>query len=365
MQTGKATSREKATSKREGRADDGAAFRVGITRDLLGEGGAPIFDIGLEVIEEDERIKWEFMPSHEDELSPRLVEPYDALVVFSPSVTRHTVVGAGRLKLVARLGVGFDRVDLQACTDQGIVVTNTPDGVRRPMAVSAIAYVLALAHRLLIKDRITRAGAWDEKWRHVGLGLRDRTLGIVGLGNIGRDIVELATPFGLRCVAADPYVTEVDARAAGAKLMSLEQLLGESDFVCLTCPLSDETRHLIDEHRLSLMRPDAYLINVARGPIVDHAALTASLVNCRLAGAALDVFEQEPLDPGDRLLELDSVIVAPHAIGHTDELFRDCGRSSFGAVRAMASGNTPDHVVNREVLHGPEFARKLGEVLRA
>jgi len=229
------------------------------------------------------------------------------------------------------------------------------------MGVSAIAYVLALAHRLLIKDRITRNGDWDEKWQHVGLGLRDRTLGIVGLGNIGRDIVELATPFGLRCVAADPYVTPEEAAAAGATLVSLEQLLADSDFVCLACPLSPETRHLIDETRLELMRPDSYLINVARGPIVDHAALTAALVEGRVAGAALDVFEQEPLDPDDRLLQLDSVIVAPHAIGHTDELFRDCGRSSFAAVKAMASGTPPEHVVNREVLESPALVRKLTE----
>jgi D-3-phosphoglycerate dehydrogenase len=184
------------------------------------------------------------------------------------------------------------------------------------------------------------------------------------LGNIGRDIAHLAAPFGLRCVAADPYVSARDAHVAGAELVPLEELLAGSDFVCLTCPLSDETRHLIDERRLALMRTDAYLINVARGPIVDHAALTQSLVEGRLAGAALDVFEQEPLDPGDRLLELDSVIVAPHAIGHTDELFRDCGRSSFGAVKALAHGTMPEHIVNSEVLESPLLAGKIAEVQR-
>jgi D-3-phosphoglycerate dehydrogenase len=126
----------------------------------------------------------------------------------------------------------------------------------------------------------------------------------------------------------------------------LEELLASSDFVCVTCPLTSETRHLIGKPQFGQMRPSAYLINVARGPIVDHEALVTALIQRRIAGAALDVFEREPLPSDDPLLALDSVIVTPHAIGHTDQMFRDCGRSAFAAVAAVAAGEVPDHVVN-------------------
>ncbi len=282
------------------------------------------------------------------------------MVVFSPAVTAETVTGNARLKLVARLGVGFDRVDLDACSQNGILVTNTPGGVRRPMAVSAITFILALAHRLLTKDAITRSANWDQKWDHVGMGLPGRVLGIVGLGGIGRDTARLAQTFGLTCIAADPYVSEADAAALGIRLVELDEVLATADFVCLTCPLTDETHHLIDAEKLALMRSDSYLINIARGPIVEHGALVDVLTERRIAGAALDVFEQEPLDPNDPLLQLDSVILSPHAIGHTDELFRDCGRSSFAAVVSVAAHQIPEFVVNPAVLDSELLTQKLG-----
>jgi phosphoglycerate dehydrogenase-like enzyme len=335
------------------------AFLVGITRDLRDETGEPIFDIGLDALAGAPGVAWEFLPSLEDELAPDTIAPYDALVVFSPAVSAATVGASPRLTLVARLGVGYDRVDLDACSARGVLVTNTPRGVRRPMATSAIAYVLALAHRMLIKDQIARRRDWEAKWRHVGLGLRGRTLGIVGFGGIGQDLVGLAAPFGLVCIATDPFVSDAAAAELGVRLVDLEELLRTSDFVCLSCPLTDETRHLINQERLGLMRPEAYLINVARGPIVDHAALTAALIHGRIAGAALDVFEPEPPAADDPLLALDTVILAPHAIGHTDELFRDCGRSAFESALAVSAGQVPEHVVNPDVLKSAALAEKL------
>lgn len=334
-------------------------FLVGITRDLRGTDGEPIFDIGLDTLAGISGVAWEFLPAVEDELKPSTIDPYDAVVVFSPAMTEATVGTSSRLRLIARLGVGYDRVDLEACTAHGVLVTNTPQGVRRPMATSAIAYILALAHRMLIKDRIAREGNWDAKWGHVGLGLRGRTLGIVGLGGIGQDLAVLAAPFGLACVAHDPFVSDSTAAELGVRLVGLDELLKTADFVCLACPLTEETRHLINEESLALMRSDAYLINVARGPIVDQDSLATALIEGRIAGAALDVFESEPPAAGDPLLLLDNVILAPHAIGHTDELFRDCGRSAFESALAVAGGHIPDFVVNPEVLKSQELRLKL------
>ena len=160
-----------------------------------------------------------------------------------------------------------------------------------------MALLLALSHKLLIKDRLTREGRWSEKLHHMGMGLTGRTLGVIGLGNIGRELCDLARPFGMRLVAFDPHVEPDVAVRAGVELMSLEDLLRESDFVCVCCALTPETRHLIDAERIALMKPTAYLINVARGPIIDQAALTEALRTGAIQGAGLDVFETEPVDP--------------------------------------------------------------------
>jgi D-3-phosphoglycerate dehydrogenase len=231
--------------------------------------------------------------------------------------------------------------------------------VRRPVAASALGFLLALSHRMFIKDRLTRAGRWAEKLDHMGVGLTGRTLGVIGLGNIGREIFRLAQPLAMRHVAYDPYVATEAAAQAGAELLQLDELLAMADFVCIGCALTAETRHLLDARRLALMKPSAFLINVARGPIVDQAALTRCLQEQRIAGAALDVFEQEPIDPLDPLLTLDNVILSPHAIAWTDELFQSIGRSACQSVLDVASGRIPQYVVNREVLESPIFQSKL------
>jgi D-3-phosphoglycerate dehydrogenase len=336
------------------------SFRVGVTRDFLKPDGSLGFgEIGLELLDEAPGVEWEFLAEDVRELSPEHVRDYDGLLVLAPRVTAATLVGADRLALVARFGVGYDNVDVEACTRHGVMLTITPDGVRRPVAVSALALILALSHKLLIKDRLTRGGRWAEKLDHMGIGLTGRTLGLVGLGNIGREVVRLAAPLGMRHVASDPYLRPADVAGTGIELLSLEELMRTADFVCITCALTTETRRLINAERLALMKPTAYLINVARGPIVDQPALTRVLQDRRIAGAALDVFEQEPIDPDDPLLALDNVIVTPHAICWTDELFRGNGRSACQSILDVARGQTPAHVVNRAVLQSPRLREKL------
>ena len=338
----------------------GEIFRVGLTRDFLRTDGTLGYgDIGLGTLDGLPGVTWEFLPEDARELRAEQVRGYDALLVLAPRVGAATLAGADRLTLVARFGVGYDNVDLDACTERGVLVTITPDGVRRPMAVAAITFLLALSHKLLVKDRLTRAGRWGEKLDHMGRGLTGRTLGLVGLGNIGREVVTLARPFGLRCLAFDPFASPADAAGSGAELVGLETLLRAADFVCLTCALTPETYHLINAERLALLRPTAFLINVARGPIVDQRALTAALREGRLQGAALDVFEQEPIDAGDPLLTLSNVIVTPHAIGWTDECFRLMGRSACESIAAVAAGQLPRYVVNHAALDSAPTQEKL------
>jgi phosphoglycerate dehydrogenase-like enzyme len=184
----------------------------------------------------------------------------------------------------------------------------------------------------------------------MGMGLTGRTLGVIGLGNIGREVFRMAAPLEMRHVAYDPYVDQAAAAQHGIRWLPLEQLMREADFVVICCNLNAQTQHLINAERLALMKPTAYLINVARGPIVDQQALTSALTERRIAGAGLDVFEQEPIDPGDPLLKLDNVVLAPHALCWTDECFLGNGRSACQSIVDIAAGRVPRHVVNPEAL---------------
>jgi len=337
----------------------GGRFRVGLTRDFLNEKGQLSFEIGLELLDGHAEIDWDYLPEDTPALRNEDVRGYDALLVLAPKVTARTLDGNDRLAIIARFGVGYDSVDIGACSRRGIAVTITPDGVRRPVAVAAVTYVLALSQKLLIKDRLTRSGRWAEKKTHMGIGVVGRVLGIIGLGNIGREVCRLATPFGLRLVAHDPYVDRDAAAAVGAELIGLEDLLRTSDFVCICAALTDESRHLIDARRLALMKPTAFLINVARGPIVDQTGLTETLRAGRLQGAGLDVFEQEPPNSGDPLFSLENVIVSPHGICWTDQCFADNGRSAWTSILDVAAGRAPQYVVNRDVLGSPRFQERL------
>jgi phosphoglycerate dehydrogenase-like enzyme len=323
-------------------------FRVGVTRDIVRPDGTTVYDLSALAGAD---VNCERLPEHGRELTAEHLAGFDAVVVFSPRVGAAALTGDEPPRLLARVGVGYDNVDVAACTERGVLLTITPDGIRRPMAQAAMAFVLALAHRLPDLDRHVREGGWD-RFAHIGIGLEGRTLGLVGLGNVGRELVALALPFGLRILACDPYAVEVPA---GVELVPLETVLEEADFAVLICPLNEETHHLIDAKRLELMRPDAYLVNIARGGVVDQNALLATLAAGRIAGAALDVFEQEPPSADDPLLALDNVILAPHSVGLLDHTFRVSGLSACESVLAVARGRVPRHVVNREALEHPRL----------
>ncbi len=322
-------------------------FRVGLTRDLLAASGEPSFGRGpLTPLEADPRIEWEFLPEAVDEITPDIMARYDGLYVNAARVTAASVARADRrVRIVARHGVGYDSVDVRALAAKRVIATNTPVAVRRPVAVAALTFIFALAGRLIEKDRLTRAGRWHERTSHMGLGLTTRTLGVIGAGGIGRELLSLARPFGWKMLAADPYVEAGALSALGAECVPLERLLRESDFVVATVLLNDETHHLMNAARFALMKPSAYFVNLSRGPIVDEPALVAALRGGTIAGAGIDVFEQEPVAPGNPLLAMDNVLVTPHALCWTDECFDAIAREGLGCMVDFANGRTPKSVI--------------------
>ncbi len=286
---------------------------------------------------------------------------FDALVLLGERMAASSFPGDDRLALIARMGVGYDTVDLAACTDHGVALSITPPSVARPMAIATLTLLLSLATNLLVKDGLTRQGpaGWAEKTQHHGIGPAGRTLGLVGLGNIGREVLALVRPLEMRVIVHDPALSAADAVDLGVELCALDDVFRRADFVSLHCPLTEETHHLVNARRLALMKPEAFLINTARGPIVDQAALVHALEEGLLAGAGLDVFEPEPLAADDPISRLDNVVLTPHALGFSDLMFGSMAEIHIAAFRAVAAGRPPAHVVNREVLDKTSFAAKL------
>ena len=336
------------------------SFSVGITRDTLRADGSSIFDPRALQMFDEAKLQWEFIADDVKELTAAHGARYDALCVLNPKVPAAVVSGPDkRIAIVARMGVGYDSVDVKACTENGVIVTNTPDGVRRPVATAILALILALSHKLATKDALTRTGRWSETTNHMGVGLTGKTVGSIGVGNIGGELFRLLAPLDMVHIACDPYAKADDAAKLRVRLTDKETVFREADFVCVNTPLTPETRGFIGAREFSLMKPTAYFINTARGPIVEEKALYAALAEKRIAGAALDVFEVEPVARDNPLLTLENVIVTAHSICWTDEFFRNNAESAFRSVVAVATGKTPTFVVNRDVLQYKDVRARL------
>jgi D-3-phosphoglycerate dehydrogenase len=324
-----------------------ARFRLGLTRDILTPSGEPSFGRGpIALLESEPNIEWEFLPETVDEITPDIAARYDGLYVNGPRVTAASVArGDLRTKIVSRHGVGYDSVDVDALAARGVIATNTPVAVRRPVAVAALTFIFALAGRLVEKDRLIRTGRWNDRTGYMGLGLTTRTLGVIGGGGIGRELLALARPFGWKMLVADPFVDPAAMKALGAETVPLEALLGASDFVVATVLLNAQTRHLMNAERFAQMKRSAYFINLSRGPIADEPALIDALSNGTIAGAGLDVFEQEPVAADNPLLRMDNVLLTPHALCWTDECFDAIAREGLGCMVDFANGRVPKSVI--------------------
>ncbi len=339
-------------------------FRVALSSDFLrpdGRPAYPMFDLGP--LEDDPDIEFFHAPIVDNVVPADALADTDVLILLAARFTKDSVPAGDRLSMVARFGVGYDNVDVESCTDNDIAVVITPDGIRRPVAVSVLTFVLALSGRLFTKDRLTRAGpdGWAQRSDHMGVGLVGRTLGQLGIGNIGAEVFRMARPLDMTFIAHDPYADPAVAAALGVELVPLEDLFRRSDFLSVSCPLNDETRGIVSAALIGLMKPTAFLINTARGPVVDQAALTGALKKGAIAGAGLDVFEEEPTAAGEALAELDNVILTPHSLCWTDQCFAGNGAADIAAALAVKRGEEPAGIVNRGITGHERWRRRLAE----
>jgi phosphoglycerate dehydrogenase-like enzyme len=350
-------------------------FRIALTGDFINEQGESAYgDLGWSLWKDQPYIHYHFLraqsPQPNDpsywkrlyslQVTPEHIDGVDGLVVLRPWVKRSAFAnGAKDLVVIGRSGTGYDKIDLAACTENAVALFNAPDALRHSTASSALLLMLALAKRLPEQERVVRTGRWDLQPNVMGRELYRRTLGIIGLGHTGRELVQLVTPFSMRMLACSPHADPAQAREMGVELVPLETVLREADFVSLHCRLTPETRRLMGANQLALMKRTAFFVNVARGELVDQRALVAALRERQIAGAGLDVFETEPLPLDDPLLRLDNVILTPHWLPATKEIWQATGRAMAEGMLRAARGDIPENVVNAEVLERPGFRSKL------
>ncbi len=327
-------------------------FKVGLTRDFLTPDGALTYnDIGLSILEEAEGITYEFMKEYRSPVTADMLQGYDAIISLAPAYNAESFKDVHNLKAICRFGVGYDMVDLKACSNANVIVTITKGAVNYSVAEAVITWMLALSHRLLEKNRLVRNGGWAQRSNYMGSELRGRTLGIVGIGGIGSRLVEMIKAFNMdQPLAFDPYADIKLAESSGVKMVDLNYLMRHSDFISVNCPLTDETFNLIDEQQLSLLKKDAYIINTARGGIINEEALIRVLKNNAIAGYATDVFTREPPADDHPLFKLENVILAPHSIAWTHDMFKEIGIKACRQAVAIARGIIPEHVVNSDIL---------------
>jgi len=306
---------------------------------------------GLEILRNTEGLEVYAPGKMEREETLAVIPRAHALVVRSSTkADAELLARAENLKVIVRAGVGVDNIDLEECTRRGIVVMNAPDGNTISTAEHAFALMLALARHIPQADASMRAGRWDRK-KFVGTELRGKTLGIVGFGRVGRALAQRAAAFGMTEVAYDPFVPEKVARHLGLSLCpSLDELFAKADIISLHAVVTDGTRHMIDAEAIGKMKDGVMIVNAARGALIDVHALAEALRSGKVAGAALDVYEDEPPGPDFPLLGMDNVVLTPHLGASTHEAQAAVGvQAAEEVVNALLRGEY-DNVRNRDVL---------------
>jgi phosphoglycerate dehydrogenase-like enzyme len=352
-----------------------STFELLLSGDLLDADGNSVGDLALDLLAAEPRIRQSFIDSqrpkkndatYQDRLYnmqilPDDVAAADAIVICRPWVKPAAFAGgASRLVCIGRAGIGYDKIDLAACTANDVVVFNSPNGLTHSTASAALIFMLTLARKFHLQQQLVRTHRWDLQKDAIGLDLVGCTLGIVGLGKTGMELARLCGPFQMRIIAFSPHADPAQAAKLGVKLVNnLDDVLRESDFFSLHGRLTPQTHGLIGARELSLMKPTAYFINVARGEMVDETALITALRERRIAGAGLDVFEQEPLPPSSELLTLDNVILTPHWLCSTRQAGRTTMADVLDGILRVAHGQLPDNILNPDVIYRPGFQEKL------
>jgi glyoxylate reductase len=309
---------------------------------------------GLNIIKEyfDAEVWSDYAPAPKKVIIEKVKE-VDALTpLLSDRIDAEVFNAAPKLKIVSQLAVGFDNIDLAEATKRGIYVTNTPEVLTDTTADFAWALLMAVARRVVEADRYVRSGQWKVAWHPammVGRDVYGATIGIVGAGRIGYAVAKRAKGFDMKILFYDVIARPEIERDLGAKKVEMETLLKESDFVSIHVPLMEETHHLINAEKLRMMKKTAYLINNSRGPVVDEKALYEALKNGQIAGAGLDVFEQEPIPLDSPLLKLENVVVAPHISSASLETRSKMSEMVAENLVSFFQGKRPPNLVNPDV----------------
>ncbi len=299
------------------------------------------------------------------------IHEYDGIIVRSRTkLTADIIKKADNMKIIARAGVGVDNIDLDAATEKGIMVVNSPESTSVTVAEHTMGLILSMARKISIADKSVKDGKWEKK-NFMGVELRNKTLGVIGMGRIGSQVVNRCKAFGMDAMAYDPYLPEEVAKQMGVDLTDLDTVLKNSDFITIHVPLTPETKHSISAEQFEIMKDGAYIVNCARGGIIDEEALYDALVNNKIGGAALDVYEEEP--PKDsKLFELDNIVLTPHIAASTKEAQRDAAIIVADEIIDLAKGKNPRNVLNmpridnntyQEVAPYIELCEKLGSFI--
>jgi len=312
----------------------------------------PLLEEDVKILSAYADVKLASSPT-EEVLCKEIVDA-DLLMIVYAKVTSRIIESAPRLRSIVRCGIGVDNIDLQAATARKIPVVNVPDYAIETVADHAFALLISLARKTTLADKAMKAKSWGT-WtspskQYRGIDLEGKTLGLVGLGRIGRALARRAEAFNMNLLAFDPYVKEEQLKGAKVKLTDLETLLKESDFVSVHAALTPETRGLIGEKQLRMMKNTAYVINTSRGPLIDEKALLRALKEGWIAGAGLDVYEKEPPSVDNPLFELDNTVLTPHIAWYTEEAMMRLERIAVERAIELLQGKIPKTVVNPEVL---------------
>ena len=273
------------------------------------------------------------------------IHEYGGIIVRSRTkLTKDIIEKADNLRIIARAGVGVDNIDIDAATEKGIMVVNSPESTSVTVAEHTMGLILSMARKISIADKSVKEGKWEKK-KFMGVELRDKTLGVIGMGRIGSQVVNRCKAFGMDAMAYDPYLPEEVAKQMGVDLTDLDTVLKNADFITIHVPLTPETEHSISTEQFETMKDTAYIVNCARGGVIDEDALYEALANNKIGGAALDVYEDEP-PKESKLFELDNIVLTPHIAASTKEAQRDAAIIVADEIIELIKGNNPKNVLN-------------------
>jgi len=315
-------------------------------------------DEGIKILKDVKEFEIDIKTDLKPEILKEIIKNYDALIVRSATkVTKEIIDAALQLKVIGRAGVGLDNVDLAAATQKGIIVMNTPAGNTVSTAELTVSMILALSRNIPQANSSTKKGEWKRS-KFMGVELYNKTLGIVGLGRIGTEVAKRALSFGMKILAFDPFLSREVAEKLGIEVAELKDVLSRADFITVHTPLTNDTKHMISTKEFAMMKNGVRMINCARGGIIDETALIAALKEGKVAGAAMDVFEKEPVSPESEFLKIENVIITPHLGASTEEAQVNVAIEVAEIVRDALLGKGIRNAANYPCLE-PEVAKVL------